>query len=174
MTAFLFSVLFVGALLLTTLVKLWLARRHLAHIATHRAKCRRLPRTDRSCRAPKGSRLHQRQDALCHAGALFDAALLLVLTLGGGNTVDRRFLAAYFCRPHRARHVRHRVGADTLRLLETPFDLYRTFVIEARFGFNKMTLKLYLVDALKSLLLGAVIGLPLLFGVLWLMATHGS
>src|SRR5574340_319269 len=59
-------------------------------------------------------------------------------------------------------------------LLEAPFSLYRTFIIEARFGFNKMTLRLYLIDALKSLLLGAVIGLPLLFGVLWLMERMGE
>jgi STE24 endopeptidase len=59
-------------------------------------------------------------------------------------------------------------------IIETPFDLYRTFVIEARFGFNKMTLKLYLLDAVKGMLLGAVIGLPLLFGVLWLMGRMGS
>jgi STE24 endopeptidase len=59
-------------------------------------------------------------------------------------------------------------------LLEMPFDLYRTFVIEARYGFNKMTLGLYLIDALKSMLLGAVIGLPLLFGVLLLMERMGE
>ncbi|MFM2409172.1 MAG: hypothetical protein RL358_1914, partial [Pseudomonadota bacterium] len=46
-------------------------------------------------------------------------------------------------------------------LLETPFGWYRTFVIEARFGFNKMTLKLYLLDAAKGLLIGALLGLPL-------------
>jgi len=59
-------------------------------------------------------------------------------------------------------------------LLEIPFGLYRTFVIEARFGFNKMTLALYLADAAKGLLLGAVLGLPLLFGVLWLMERMGG
>ena len=52
--------------------------------------------------------------------------------------------------------------------------MYRTFVIEARFGFNKMTLMLYLTDALKGLLLGAILGLPLLFGVLWLMERMGN
>jgi STE24 endopeptidase len=59
-------------------------------------------------------------------------------------------------------------------ILEMPFGLYSTFVIEARFGFNKMTLGLYLQDALKGLLLGAAVGLPLLFGVLWLMEKMGA
>ena len=59
-------------------------------------------------------------------------------------------------------------------LLEAPFSLYRTFVIEARFGFNKMTFRLYLLDALKGILIGAILGLPLLFGVLWLMERMGD
>ena len=59
-------------------------------------------------------------------------------------------------------------------LLEIPFNLYRTFVIEARFGFNKMTLALYLKDALKGMLVGAALGMPLLFGVLWLMERMGE
>jgi STE24 endopeptidase len=59
-------------------------------------------------------------------------------------------------------------------ILEAPFELYSTFVIEARFGFNKMTLGTYLLDALKGLLLGAILGLPLLLGVLWLMEKMGT
>jgi STE24 endopeptidase len=58
--------------------------------------------------------------------------------------------------------------------LEAPFNLYRTFIIEAKFGFNKMTFSLYLIDALKGMLIGAVLGLPLLFGVLWLMERMGD
>jgi STE24 endopeptidase len=58
--------------------------------------------------------------------------------------------------------------------LGSPFEIYSTFVIEARFGFNKMTLGLYLLDALKGLLLGLILGLPLLAGVLWLMGKMGS
>jgi STE24 endopeptidase len=59
-------------------------------------------------------------------------------------------------------------------ILEAPFELYSTFVIEARFGFNKMTLSLYLLDTLKGILLGTILGLPLLIGVLWLMGKMGS
>src|SRR5450759_3840361 len=59
-------------------------------------------------------------------------------------------------------------------LHEAPFNIYRTFVIEARFGFNKMTFKLYLIDALKGMMIGAALGLPLLFGVLWLMGRMGE
>jgi STE24 endopeptidase len=54
-----------------------------------------------------------------------------------------------------------------------PTDLYSTFKLEARFGFNKTTWQLYLIDKLKGLLLGILIGLPFLFVVLWLMAAAG-
>ncbi len=56
-----------------------------------------------------------------------------------------------------------------LTLLDVPFDLYRTFVIEERFGFNKMTPKLFFVDLVKQLLLAAVLLLPLIAVILWLI-----
>jgi len=52
--------------------------------------------------------------------------------------------------------------------------LYQTFVIEERFGFNKMTLKLWLADAVKSSAVGALIGLPIAALILWLMGAAGS
>jgi STE24 endopeptidase len=59
-------------------------------------------------------------------------------------------------------------------LVDLPFALYRTFVVEERFGFNKMTWRLWLDDLLKESLLAAVIGLPVLFALLWLMARMGQ
>ncbi|TAK04530.1 M48 family peptidase [bacterium] len=58
-------------------------------------------------------------------------------------------------------------------LLSLPLDLYSTFVLEERFGFNKTTVKLYMVDKLKALLLAVAIGVPFLFGVLWFMEVTG-
>jgi len=58
-------------------------------------------------------------------------------------------------------------------LLSFPVGLYSTFVLEERFGFNKSTLKLYLIDKLKGLLVSLVIGIPFLFGVLYLMEESG-
>ena len=59
-------------------------------------------------------------------------------------------------------------------LCDIPFSLYSTFGIEQRFGFNRTTFKLYLLDNLKSLILFAVIGIPLLYLILWLMNIMGS
>ncbi|WP_411827228.1 M48 family metallopeptidase [Luteolibacter sp. AS25] len=53
-------------------------------------------------------------------------------------------------------------------LISLPFDYYDTFVIEEKFGFNKSTVSTFIVDRIKGLILGAVLGLPLLAGILWI------
>ena len=59
-------------------------------------------------------------------------------------------------------------------LLDAPFEVYSTFRIEQRFGFNRMTWRLYLADAVKGLLVGALIGLPIAALILWIMGATGS
>lgn len=59
-------------------------------------------------------------------------------------------------------------------LIDLPFDYYRQFVLEQRFGFNTMARKLFFTDMLKGVGLGAVIGLPLIWVVLTLMAKSGD
>lgn len=59
-------------------------------------------------------------------------------------------------------------------VLSLPFRIYSTFVIEQRFGFNKTTMKTFVLDLLKGAALGALIGLPLLALVLWLFDAAGS
>ena len=59
-------------------------------------------------------------------------------------------------------------------LFDLPFTLYQTFVIEQKFGFNHMSFKLWLTDAIKGALVGLLIGLPLAALILWLMASTGN
>ena len=59
-------------------------------------------------------------------------------------------------------------------LLDLPFTLYNTFILEERFGFNKMTLTLWLSDLVKSTAVGIAIGLPIVALILWLMESTGS
>src|SRR3990167_7681542 len=175
MTATQFAFFFIAALTLTSLAKLWLARRHLAHIAAHRAA---VPAAFREKIAlsdhQKAADYTSAKTRLDMLSILFDAALLLAFTIAGGIQ-----LIAGLCRGWFDGLLTQGVATIVAvlllsSLLEAPFSLYRTFVIEARFGFNKMTLALYLTDAAKSLLLGAAIGLQLLFGVLWLMERMGE
>ncbi len=175
MTAFQFSALFVGALLLTILAKLWLGRRHLSHIAAHRAAVPQVfhEKVDLTAHQ-KAADYTSAKTRLSMLDGLFETLLLLAFTLGGGIQWIADFYLQTFTLPL-AQGLAVIVSVPLLSsLLGTPFDLYRTFVIEARFGFNKMTLKLYLLDATKGLLLGVVLGLPLLFGVLWLMERMGA
>ena len=58
-------------------------------------------------------------------------------------------------------------------LLNLPFSVYSTFVIEQRFGFNTTTMATYIADGLKAVLLAVVLGGPLLAGILWFFETSG-
>jgi STE24 endopeptidase len=83
--------------------------------------------------------------------------------LGGGLPAGARATGITFC-----------LGVGLiLSLLHLPTDIYSTFVLEERFGFNKTTPGLYVADKLKGLLLGLLIGVPFLFAVLWLMDATG-
>ena len=59
-------------------------------------------------------------------------------------------------------------------VIDLPVTLYRTFVLEERFGFNKMTAQLWLADFLKSSVIGALVGLPIAALILWMMNATGS
>src|SRR5947208_315604 len=58
-------------------------------------------------------------------------------------------------------------------LLEMPFELYSTFRIEQRFGFNRLTWRLYLADLIKGVAVGVAIGLPIAALILWIMGAAG-
>ncbi len=175
MTASFFSAIFVSALLSNMVVKFWLAYRQLDHVAAHRGEVPAAFREQISIAAHHKAADYTR--ALVRLGVLtilFDTVLLLAFTLGGGIQWLGTWSSATFNGTLLQGTVTIVAVLMLQSLLESPFDLYRTFNIEARFGFNKMTLKLYLLDALKGLLLGAVLGLPLLLGVLWLMERMGE
>lgn len=175
MTASLFATLFITALLLSTSIKIWLALRQLRHVAAHRNK------VPDAFSAQVDLAAHQKAaDYTCTKTrmgiitALFETALLLAFTLAGGLQFLSEWSVSTFTNP--LLQGMALIGSVLLisSILETPFGLYSTFVIEARFGFNKMTFGLYLQDTLKGLLLGSMLGLPLLLGVLWLMGRMGD
>jgi len=166
---------FVLLLLAGIVVRLWLATRQIRHVAAHRAA---VP-PEFSPRI--GLHSHQRAADYTIARAklgmferLFDAAVLVGLTLMGGLQVIDSIVAQW---------VSHDLGRQlaliasvtlVLGVLGLPFTLYRQFVLEARFGFNRMTGKLFVQDTIKGVIVGSIIGLPLAAVVLWLMAAAGS
>jgi len=107
----------------------------------------------------------------------FSAALLLGWTLLGGIDTLNQFLlnsglSNYgFLVPQLALLAAFGLISGVLDL---PFTLYSTFIIEERFGFNKITFKLWLADLVKSTILGAAVGLPIVALILWLMGSVGN
>lgn len=170
-----FTQLFLLLLLLTTAVRAWLNQRQVAAVRAHR------DRVPAAFAAQIDLSSHQKAAdytvAVARLGRwdnLLDALLALLLTLGGGiNAMDQVWLATDLG------PVLHgtAVVLSTLlvvTLVGLPLSLWRTFGVEARFGFNRTTPALFLADLLKSLLLGLALGGPLVFVVLLLMERSGE
>ncbi len=169
------TVVFVAALVAGVLLKSWLASRQMRHVAQNRDK---LP----SSFAEKVSlQAHRKAADYTVAKTRFGlielalaGAMLLGWTLLGGldalNATLMRFIG-----PGMIEQLALLAAFALISgLIELPLTLYQTFVIEDRFGFNKMTPKLWLADMIKSTLVGALIGLPIAALILWLMGAAGS
>jgi STE24 endopeptidase len=102
------------------------------------------------------------------------ALLLLVMTLLGGLDWLVRGLASFGTSDFILQMLIVAVVLLAASLLDLPFAFYRQFHIEQKFGFNRMTVKLWILDLAKSLVLTALLGLPLLTAVLWLMRSAGE
>ena len=173
-----FTLVFSAALVLGLLVKFYLSSRQIRHVARHRAA------VPAAFAATISLTAHQRAAdytiTKARFGLLelsFGTAVLLGWTLLGGLGALNQLLAG-------TRLVEWSPLAQQLALvagfglisgaLDLPFTLYSAFKIEERFGFNKMTFKLWLADLLKSTVVGIVVGLPILALILWLMGSAGS
>jgi STE24 endopeptidase len=170
-----FSLVFLAMLALTTALRVWLALRQMGHVAAHRASvpaefADRIPLADHQ-KAADYTRAKLRL-GLVELGV--DIALLLAFTFGGllaaFDTLWRGILpdAGFYGLALFAS-----VGVTGF-VVGLPFSLYRTFNLEARFGFNKMTPGLFVADLIKQLVLTVLIGAPLLLLVLWLMGAMGE
>jgi STE24 endopeptidase len=153
----------------------WLSLRHLAHVRAHRE---RVPGEFADAieltAHQKAADYTEAKVKLGIAENTIESALLLVITLGGGLFFIDQFAGEWLGNGY-ARGIGLVVGLMIVSsLVSLPFDLVRTFRIEARFGFNKMTVKLYVLDAIKGLALSAVIGIPLLLVAFWLMEKMGG
>ncbi|WP_157313884.1 M48 family metallopeptidase [Chitinibacter sp. GC72] len=175
MTAHQFSILFLFALLTSVLLQLWLAMRHINHVLRHRKAVPSEFAGQISIEA------HGRAAAYTIAktrfgmfSTIFDAMLLAAFTVGGGIEWLSQLTAPWFDSDI-AQGLALITGLAIVNtILSLPFSLISTFVIEARFGFNQMTPKLFIADFIKSTAIGAIIGLPLLAAILWLMARMGD
>ncbi|MBS1144398.1 MAG: family peptidase [Proteobacteria bacterium] len=169
-----FTFVFLVFFLLTVTVRLWLKRRHIRFVDAHRNAvpadfAERIALADHQ----KAAAYTVDRSKIAMVGTLIEAAMLIAFTLGGG-------LAAL--------HDIWSVRLDGLAyglamifslmfisgLIDLPLSLYSQFVVEARHGFNRMTLGLFFTDLLKQTVLGVAIGAPVIAAVLWLMGAMGE
>ena len=121
----------------------------------------------------KAAQYTQAKLEISHFEIIFSTLILLAWTLGGGmNLLDTVWQAQTDNRLH--------IGAGFIMslvilggLIDLPFSIYRTFVLEQKFGFNKTKVKTFIMDLFKGLLLMLIIGLPLIYAILYLMGVMG-
>lgn len=175
MSSFAFTILFVSFLLVTLCVRFWLGSRHIRHVLAHRHA---VPAefAERIPLAP-----HQKAADYTVAKTKFglfrllvSAAVLIGFTLMGG--LQWLSLSVLSVTGPGMTYQIALLAAFTVisSAIDLPFAYTKQFVLEERFGFNKMTPALFFSDLIKSSLLGAAIGLPLAWVVLTLMDKTGD
>jgi len=171
-----FTWVFLGALGAATATRLWLAQRQIRHVRAHREAVPGMFADSIPLAAhQKAADYTVAKARLGIVDTLLDAVILLALTLGGGLQWLSDLWQAVFA----VDSIWHGAALILSLLLirgalGLPLSLYRIFVIEERFGFNRMTWKLFVIDLAKGLAVGAVLGVPLLLAVLWLMLAAGT
>ncbi len=170
------NLLFVALLALTTVTRIWLGSRHIGFILGHRNRVPEAFAKNISLEAhQKAADYTSAKTKLALIETLAQAVLLLILTLGHGlqmiDNVWQNLLSS---------HEMLRGALVILSALiissavDLPFDYYKTFVIDARFGFNKMSQGMFITDLIKQSILGILLGAPILFAALWLMQGAGQ
>ena len=170
-----FTAVFLAALLLTFCVRMWLATRHIHHVLGHRDS------VPENFSAQISLEAHQKAaDYTCaktrlgYVSISLETLLLLIFTLGGGLSILVVFWSGLLSDPIAGGMALIISTILLMSVAEIPVSYYRTFVIEQQFGFNKMTPRMFLADLVKRTVLGMLFGIPLLFGVLWLMEKMGT
>jgi len=170
-----FTILFLAMLALSVLIRTWLSQRQISHIMAHRAS---VPDAfdgkislDEHQKAADYTVTKTRFGRL---PMLYDAGLLLIWTLGGGlDWLDQTVITLELS-PIMTGIIVIIAFMLIASLLELPFSIYTTFVIEERFGFNRTTVKTFIIDMIKGGALALLLGVPLLWIILWLMEKSGE
>ena len=167
---------FIALLILTTLIRLWLGSRQIRHVQANRAQVPTAFADNISLEAhQKAADYSSSKTRLVLVEVVVQALLLLAFTLGGGlqwlDDAWRNVLQS------------HEIIRGALvicsamlisALIDIPFEYYKTFTVDERFGFNKMTKAMFFGDLVKHSLVGLALGAPILFAALWLMQGAGQ
>ncbi|MGB3288071.1 MAG: M48 family metallopeptidase [Burkholderiaceae bacterium] len=169
-----FTLLFAAFLLTDILARLWLASRQLRHVQKHRDS---IPAefADRI-----GMHSHRRAADYTVAKMQFsmvehvvEAAVLIGLTLLGGLQFLDTQLGLLIDNEMLRQLALIAVVLALMGVIGLPFSAWRQFKLEARFGFNRVTPRLFVIDTLKTLMITLILGTPLAAGILWIMGNAG-
>lgn len=170
-----FTVVFLLALAVTAAVRIWLAHRHVRHIRRHRAEVPREFADEIGLPAhQKAADYSSARTGFSVLHAVVDWTLLLVLTFGGLLQGLDQAARSWFDTPLLQGTALIALFTLVTSAVDLPLGYYRTFSIESRFGFNKMTRAMWVSDLVKHGLVAAALGLPLILAVLWLMQSMGA
>jgi len=168
------TTVFVLALAASLAVRLWLARRQIDFVKAHRDA---VPSAFASrigiAAHTKAADYTVAKQRLSMLHSIVDALLLLAMTLGGGLAAIVAWTETLPASQLWRDVALFAVAGVIYGAINLPFSWWHTFRIEERFGFNRMTLSLWLTDLVKALAVGIALGLPLLVLVLWLMRAAG-
>ncbi len=168
------TALFIFAVLAGMAVDLWLSRRQEAAVARHRGEVPApFAATVSADEHRKAADYTIAKVRFGRFGTVVDVAVLLLLTVGGGIAlVDGLWRRSGLPEPWLGVAV---IGTIAIfaQLVSLPFSAWRTFRLEARFGFNRTTPAIFLADLGKGLALAVLLGGPLLIATLFLMQRAG-
>ena len=170
------TLVFISLLVASTLTRLWLGTRQVTHVQANRGQVPAAFAADISLEAhQKAADYSSAKTKLGLTEVVVQALLLLAFTLGGGlqwlDDAWRNILPnAEIMRGALVICSAMLVSA----LIDIPFEYFKTFNIDEKFGFNKMTIKMFFSDLAKHSVVGIALGAPILFAALWLMQGAGQ
>lgn len=167
---------FISLLALTVITRLWLGARQITHVQKNRIQVPAAFNENITLEAhQKAADYSTAKTKLGLTEVIVQALLLLGFTVGGGlQWLDSIWQSVI---------QNHEIirGAIVIcsamlisALIDIPFEFYKTFTVDEKFGFNKMTKAMFFSDLVKHSLVGLALGLPILFAALWLMQGAGS
>jgi STE24 endopeptidase len=169
------TTLFLIALSAMLIAEFWLARRQMQSVRKHRhAVPNAFSKQIDLATHQKAADYTIARTRLGLISGFYSALILLAFTIGGGLQLIDQLSRQWLENPLLTGVIFILSTIFIGAILDLPFTLYKTFGLEARFGFNKTTVGLYISDLIKQTLLFLIIGVPLLFTALWLMQASGK
>ena len=170
-----FYYLFIFLLVTTTIFQAWLTKRHIAHIQKNKNKVpSAFSKTISISDHKKAADYTVSKSYIGIIDLFIQAIFLYLITLGGGINIITNIFSNLI-------NNQLIIGAMVIisvmlisSLIDLPLTLYKTFIIDEKFGFNRMTKYIFITDIIKQLILSVVIGAPLLLISLWIIASLGS